>query len=916
MNAVEIEEAVSELAAAPFDATEFPFSFLSAFGNKETTVKRLRSPSANSSDVQGGVLQRNNIHIAVCHEGGVRDTLTKLRASPKTAANKAKFVLATDGVTLEAEDLNSGEAVTCEYPKFADHFGFFLPLAGISTVRAIKNNPIDIKATGRLNKLYVELLKDNPDWATDARRPEMNQFMARLIFCFFAEDTGIFQNQLFTKTVEQMTDGQSGNTHEVLTELFRAMDMHPDDPKRQGLPRWADAFPYVNGGLFTGNSGCPRFTRIARSYLLRAAELNWQEINPDIFGSMIQAVADDDERGELGTHYTSVPNILKVLNPLFLDDLRHQLEMAGSNPRRLRNLRKRLSRIRVFDPACGSGNFLVIAYIKMREIEHEIVQRTGDEPRSWIPLANCYGIEIKGFAAEIARLALLIAEFQCDVRMISQQEAQLNVLPLHKTGQIRIGNALRVDWLEVCPPTAPSEQGPADLFSVDPEKNEIDFETTEAETYICGNPPYLGGKGQSKNQKEDLSIVFADNRSFGELDYVSGWFAKATSYLGQQSARAAFVTTNSINQGAQVHQLWPRVYSLGIEIKFAYKPFKWSNNATANAAVICTIIGIGRVDNDDKKLIDADTVQKVRSIGPYLIPGHQIIVSQSLSAISQLPPIITGNSPYDGGNLILTSVERAELISRNPEAAPLVRRVFGSLDYINGHQRFCLWITDPLLHLAESINEVSKRISGVRESRKNGGDVARGLLKTPHRFRYVHTAKRSLILVPRVSSDNRDYIPCGFLDADSIVSDSAQAIYDPELWVFAVLMSKIHMSWVRTVSGKLKSDIRYSSALCYNTFPVPSLTEKNKYDLTRSAEEILLVREAHFPATMADLYDSENMPDDLRAAHEHNDETLERIYIGRRFRNDTERLEKLFDLYTNLTAGQATARKSARKGAA
>jgi hypothetical protein len=915
LNAVEIEEAVSELAVAPFDAAEFPFAFLSAFGNKETTVKRLRSASANSSDVEGGVLQRNNIHIAVCPEDSVGETLIKLRASPKTVTNKAKFILATDGLTLEAEDVNSGEAIACEYPKFADHFGFFLPLAGISTVRAIKNNPIDIKATGRLNKLYVELLKDNPDWATDARRPEMNQFMARLIFCFFAEDTGIFQNHLFTKTIGQMSDSQTGNTHEVLAELFRAMDMHPDDLSRKSVSRWADAFPYVNGGLFKGSAGCPRFSRIARSYLLRAAELNWKEINPDIFGSMIQAVADDEERGDLGMHYTSVPNILKVLNPLFLDNLSEQLEAAGDNLRKLRNLRKRLSTIRVFDPACGSGNFLVIAYIKMREIEHEIIRRTGDGPKSWISLANCYGIEIKGFAAEIARLALLIAEFQCDVRMISQQEARLNVLPLHKTGQVRTGNALRLDWLGVCPPTRRVESRAADLFGIEPAQAEIDFETNEAETYICGNPPYLGGKGQSKDQKEDLSIVFADNQSFGELDYVAGWFAKATSYLGTQIARAAFVTTNSINQGAQVHQLWPRVYSSGVEIKFAYKPFKWSNNATANAAVICTIIGLGRADNDDKQLIDANTVQTVKSIGPYLVPGHEIIISQSLSAISELPPIITGNSPYDGGNLILTSAERGALVSRNPKAIPIVRRMYGSLDFLNGHQRFCLWITDALLPLAESINEISERISRVRESRRNGGDVARGLVNSPHRFRYIHTAERSLIIVPRVSSESREYIPFGFLGADCIISDSAQAIYDPEIWVFAILMSKIHMIWVRTVSGKLKSDIRYSSALCYNTFPVPPLTEKNKADLTRCAEEILLARETHFPATMADIYDPENMPDDLRAAHERNDEALERIYIGRRFRNDTERLEKLFDLYAKMTADKAP-KKSARKGAA
>ncbi len=379
MNAVEIEEAVSLLAAAEFDAAEFPYAFLAAFGNKDTTLKRLRSGSNNNSDIPGAVLQRGNIHLAVCAPGAMTTTLDALRTSPKTAALKAKFILATDGQLLEAEDLTSGEPLACELSALGDHFGFFLPLAGISTVKQIKNNPIDIRATSKLNKLYIELLKDNPDWGTPVRRHDMNHFMARLIFCFFAEDTGIFPSRLFTTTIEQMADSQSNNTHEVLAELFRAMDIKFDARAAAGVRSWADKFPYVNGALFAGATDCPRFSRIARSYLLAAARLNWQQINPDIFGSMIQAVAEDEERGALGMHYTSVPNILKVLNPLFLDDLRAQLEAAGDNARMLLNLRKRMAKIRVFDPACGSGNFLVIAYKQMREIEAEINRRRGEQ---------------------------------------------------------------------------------------------------------------------------------------------------------------------------------------------------------------------------------------------------------------------------------------------------------------------------------------------------------------------------------------------------------------------------------------------------------------------------------------------------------------------------------------------------------
>ena len=417
MNAVEIEEAVSELAGQPFDAAEFPFAFLSAFGNKETMLRRLRTSSANASDLAGGVLQKSNIHIATCAEGKVGETLVALRTSPKTTSNKAKFILATDGVSFEAEDLASGETVACAYANFPDHFGFFLPLAGITTVKQIRESSFDIRATGRLNKLYIELLKDNPDWATSARRPDMNHFMARLIFCFFAEDTDIFNGEgVFTSTIEQMSDRDSSNTHEVIGTLFRAMNTRIEDRPTTSLPRWANGFPYVNGGLFSGSTEVPRFSKIARSYLLHIGSLNWKLINPDIFGSMIQAVADDDERGALGMHYTSVPNILKVLNPLFLDDLRARLDEAGSNSRMLLNLRRRMSRIRVFDPACGSGNFLVIAYKQMREIEADINKRRGEpDRRTEIPLTNFRGIELRDFPAEIARLALIILQSINDV---------------------------------------------------------------------------------------------------------------------------------------------------------------------------------------------------------------------------------------------------------------------------------------------------------------------------------------------------------------------------------------------------------------------------------------------------------------------------------------------------------------------
>lgn len=912
MNAVEIEQAISELAEKPFDAASFPFEFLRAFGYKETQIRRLQAGDTNKSDV-GGVLHAKYIHLAVAPLNEVGKTLARLRESPATAKHKARFILATDGVQFEAEDLTGGDPVVCEYAKFPDHFGFFLPLAGITTVKQIRENSFDIRATSRLNRLYVQLLKDNPDWGTDARRPDMNHFMARLIFCFFAEDTDIFPpSSRFTATVEQMSARDSSNTHEVVQTLFLAMNTKSADRDAAGLPRWAMGFPYVNGGLFSGSLDVPRFSKIARSYLLHIGNLDWKQINPDIFGSMIQAVAEDEERGELGMHYTSVPNILKVLNPLFLDELRAKLQEAGDNKVKLLNLRKRIARIRVFDPACGSGNFLVIAYKEVRAIEAEINRRRDEVGRkSDIPLTNFRGIEIRDFAAEIARLALIIAEYQCDVLYRGPKLALAEFLPLEAENWITCGNALRIEWLSVCPPTGYAARMTSDdLFATPSNQPEVDFENEGGEVYVCGNPPYLGGKAQSASHKSELAHVFGTRTRIGELDYVTGWILRGAELVAREAAEVAFVVTNSVNQGAQVHQLWPRIFGSGVEIAFANKDIRWSNNAAHKAAVICSIVGLRRKSKKSKVLIEGELRRVVSCIGPYLTTGNEVVVEQSLVQLSGLTPMLTGNSPYDAGNLILSREEMLALVHSAPDAKGLLKRLFGSHDYLNGEQRWAIWIDDRNSDHAMKISEIAARVQRVREFRENGGDVARGIADRPHRFRYTHVAKSHVIIAPRHSSERREYIPFGLLDGTCVIADSAQAVYDPPLWHLSVLLSALHMAWIRAVAGKIGTSLRYSSALCYNTFPVPTLTEKNTNDLRRCAEEILLAREAHFPETIAYIYDPERMPADLRAAHDRNDEVLERIYIGRRFRNDTERLEKLFEMYTRITTAKPPAPKT------
>jgi hypothetical protein len=565
----------------------------------------------------------------------------------------------------------------------------------------------------------------------------------------------------------------------------------------------------------------------------------------------------------------------------------------------------------VFDPACGSGNFLVIAYKQMREIEAVINKRRGElHLNSEIPLTNFRGIELRSFSAEVARLALIIAEYQCDVLYRGQKEALDEFLPLDSQNWITCGNALRIDWLSICPPTGAGVKLLGDdLFNTPLDQAEIDFENEGGETYICGNPPYLGSTWQSAEQKSDIRYV-VNNRSSstGFLDYVAGWFVKAADFISKADGTAAFVSTNSICQGQSVPILWPIVFNTKCDILFAYTSFKWANLASNNAGVTVVVVGIGKNSGKATCLYEHHEGDKVvlrqgSSITPYLTLGANIIVSKQNVPLSNLGLMEFGNKPSDGGNLLLSRDELEALEISAVQRTRFIRRIFGSQDFINGGTRFCLWIEDKHLKEAYEIPSFRKRIVAVEKLRLSSQDKgARTILaKRPHQLKLMRIGYKQTIVIPSVSSERRPYLPAGIIDKNSTITNAAFALYDAPLWNMALIASKLHLVWIATVCGKLKTDFRYSNTLGWNTFPVPKLTEKNKQDLTRCAEDILLAREAHFPATIADLYDPDNMPENLRHAHERNDEVLERIYIGRRFKNDTERLEKLFELYTKMT---------------
>ena len=892
MNPAEIYDALAALAAKPYDPVEFPFDFALATDNTPATVAKLKGGTFNKSDLPGGVLMNQKFHFAPALPGMAAVTLDALRANKRTLKHKPAILIATDGVEIAAEHPKSGDTLHCAFTELGDRFGFFLPAAGKERYRAAEENPVDVKVSGKLAKLYDALIRRNPDWATDARRHDMNQLMTRLIFCLFAEDVGIFPDNQFSRLIFTHAGDKGEGMREVLISAFTAMNTPRD--RREALPAWTREFEYVNGGLFAGGIDAPVFDAPSARYLRDVSAENWKGINPDIFGSMIQSVADAKLRSELGMHYTSVPNIMKVLGPLFLDDLDAEIDRAWDRERALRQVLDRIAKIRVFDPACGSGNFLVVAYRALREREIRILTRLaeltgGAQTEMWsvVPIRNFYGIDLADFAVETAKLALFIAEYQANALFQQAFGRKPADLPLRDAANIICDNALRVNWEAVCP--VPEDGG---------------------EVFIAGNPPFLGKAQQEDDQKADKDAVFSGvTKNYKAFDYVAGWFYKAGQYISGRNARAALVSTNSIVQGAAVSTVWPLVLEAEREIFFAHRTFKWRNNASANAAVMCVIVGMRNRSAAQKTLIDGELSFGAANINTYLLDAPDVFVEPERQSIFGLPEMLFGNMPRDGGHLILDDADRASLLADG--FGEFVKTYMGSEEVVKGFKRYCLWITDDRVVEARKHPIIDQRLIRVAEMRADSdAESTRNFATAPHRFVQIQgVAQHHSILVPSVTSERRPYLPFERASDDTIASNLNFALYDAPDWCMALIASRLHIVWIGTVCGKLKSDFRYSNTLGWNTFPVPKFTEDQLDALTKSAMAILRCRYGHYPATIADLYDPDKMPDDLRAVHKANDDLLESMYIGRPFRNDTERLEHLFKLY-------AARVKKLKKGAA
>jgi hypothetical protein len=763
-------------------------------------------------------------------------------------------------------------------------------------------NPADVKASEKMAKLYDEIKKDNPT-KTEAEVHSLNVFLSRLLFCFFAEDTGIFEKGQFTNAIDSHTQPDGSDLNSYLDSLFDVLNTEPNS--RRGLPAYLDAFPYVNGGLFRDSISAPTFSRKSRQALIDNGELDWSAINPDIFGSMIQAVVTPEHRGGLGMHYTSVPNIMKVIEPLFLNDLNEEFENGKNEPRKLNALLDRLSRIKVFDPAAGSGNFLIISYKELRLLEIKILQQlillqraaSGFEPHqlelipkaqltlaasyqpsmfSRIELSQFYGIELDDFAHEIAILSLWLAQHQMNQKFKEVFGSANPTLPLQAGGNIVHGNATRLNWDNIC--------------SVS--ENE--------EVFVLGNPPYLDSRNQDEEQKADMKQTFGTD--YKSLDYIACWFLKASEFIRGKNGQFAFVSTNSICQGEQVALIWPKVLNEDLEIGFAHRSFKWTNNAKDKAAVIVIIVGVRNISSKPKVIYTENHFQVVKNINPYLSAGFSSYITRRSKPLNpQLPKIVYGNLINDDGNLVLNESERNDLLKSHPELSKFIKQYIGAKEYLRGEIRYCLFIEDYDLEDASKNPEILKRLNAVVKHREESSEKSTQLLaKHPNRFYFQSYNHTNSIIIPRTSSENREYIPIGFLNSDVIISDAAQAIYGAEPWVFGIISSRMHMTWVRAVAGRLKSDYRYSSAICYNTFPCPLINSKQIEEIELCVYRILHERETHSEKTLSELYDPKKMPSLLKAAHEQLDFIVDSVFRVRPFVNDDERLDFLFELYDRM----------------
>lgn len=875
---------------------EFIYDFLSIYDKiSKATITKLRKGTNNLAKNPGEVYLKNKLYFKNTNKD-VLGAFSQLETYVNEISSKPRYIIVTDYNRLLAKDTKTKDSLDIEFDQLPKYFEFFLAWNGIEKADFEKENPADIKAAEYFARIYDQLLEDNEG----VSRHGFNLFLIRLLFCLFAEDTGIFEDNSFTNFLKMMTADDGSDMNKRISELFSFLDKKV---RSGNEPAYLLEFPYVNGQLFTDMHEEITFSKKTRKSIIDAGELiGWSKVNPDILGSMIQAVASNKKRSSLGMHYTSVPNIMKVIKPLFLDELYSCFENSKGNEQKLNVLYNRIGKIKFMDPACGSGNFLIIAYKELRQLEIEIIRELNKMgiATMYVPsvtLNQFYGIEIDDFACDVSRLSLWIAEHQMNKKLEEEvHNAVRPTLPLQKAGAIVNDNSLTVDWRKIC-----------SISSKD-------------EVYIFGNPPYHGSKKIETTQKDDLKIALDGNIRYKKLDYISGWFMKAAKYVNDMHSKFAFITTNSLTQGEQVYMIWPQLLKYA-RICFAYKSTKWENNAKNNAGVFVNIIGMESLKyvDSEKKIYDENTYETVKSISPYLTGGGNLSIIPKSSPQNDFPKMVFGSMPRDGGNLILSPDEKDALI-QDGVSKNIIRQYIGAQEFIKGTKRYCLWMNEEQ-YKSQNSKLLKEHVKNNEEFRKERVKTKSTFdaHKTPWSFvqkgEYVKAygydlhEHRFSIIIPGASSGNRLYLPIGIVDSSAIISNSAMAIYNAPLWIMGILESRMHMVWLENIGGKLKNDYRYSSILVYNTFPVPKISKNKKDKIEKIVLDILDIRDEQ-GGNLSELYGSplasknpKPMNKLLLNKHMELDDFVDKLYKNKNTLNDNERLSILLNMYSKNIKG-------------
>lgn len=919
---------VAEIANRESYNLDVIYELLAAYGRSASAITKLRSGALNlASDKENDVLQRGVVYFKHVAEGNLLSVVDELDQDPLVVRYNPRYLIATDYGQLVAKDTKKDTTLDIKLRDIDRNVDFFYGWTGDEITSEKTEAVADRRAADKMKDLYAEIDKVNREKLTDPNntfRHDLNVFFSRLLFCFFAEDTKIFskdEKTLFTNSIKDYTQTDGSDLDVFLNTLFGALDT--EDKSNFTSPY--SKFPYVNGTIFDTKKhsiAIPKFNAQARKLMLDCGNLDWSTINPDIFGSMFQSIVDEEHRASNGMHYTSVPNIMRTIEPLFLDGLREEFDQHYDNDKKLNQLWDRISKIKVFDPACGSGNFLIIAYKELRKIEHGIIDRLfSDDYRkaqlagrleSKIKLDNFYGIEIDDFAHEIAILSLYLAKHQMNIEFEQHFGKEIILIPLKDNAKIVQGNSMRIDWSEVCPNiehvmdnAQPDQQYLLDIEVESEQAFLISKEDLKQkfwdEIYLIGNPPYLGSSMQDAEQKHDMAHIFNSFKNYKNLDLIAAWFKLGSDYIEGSKAQLAFVSTNSICQGEQVALLWPYVFNQDVEIGFAYTSFKWSNGAAKNAAVICVILGLRSNSKSRKYIIENGIKKEVKNINPYLVDAASIVLERRAKPLSDIPRIVRGNMPTDGGWLCLERDDAQRISSQYPNASKYIRSYWGSGNFISGDARYCIWVKPDEYEEAKLIPPLASRFELVSEFRsKSKAPSTRPWADRPYSFIQMSKEYRPALLIPLVSSEKREYIPMGYVDSEAIVSNLAFTIYDAPLWLFGILTSRLVKQWVEATGGKMKTDLRFSSALSYNNLPVPVLLDHQKQEVEDGARAVLFARENHSEKTFADMYNPSKMPDDLREAHVELDIAVDRLYRSRPYISDEERLTDLFTLYEQI----------------